>query len=336
MLNGKFLAQKSTQHQSSYIIEDLVRRNRLVMVACLPGEGKSLTFETMLYHVTYGAPFLGKRVSMSNVMLIDSENRLDILQDRFKRIKKGLENDGYKMQGSFDIQHYSGFLLDDKDKTTWEPIKTAIKELKPSLIMLDHLLCFHNQNENHSDQMKRVSNTLGELMSIHESSLCVMHHFNKNTGSFILRLRGSTAIYADTDAAYEIRTLEKNSGKLTKIGIIPQARKEVTMEPFRIKVEEGTDWLKLVYDGSYTPVGDPKIDDMAHRIYHIFLQDKNEKTVINVLNILAKYASDPETRVCLRLLADKGLLLVRMSGKMHKLIYRLPPKVVACPWCSKP
>lgn len=337
MLNGEFLKQKGVQSQGNYIVEDLLARNRMVMAACLPGEGKSLTFETILYHITYGAPFVGKKVSIGNIMLIDSENRLDILQNRFRKIKKGLENDGYKMRGLFDIQHYSGFLLDDdENRTTWEPIKTAIEGLQPSLIMLDHLLCFHHQNENYSDQMKKVDNALGELMGICGSSLLVMHHFNKNTGSFVERLRGSTAIYADTDAAYEVRTLEKVGGRLTRIGIIPQARKEITQEPFRIRVEEGTDWMKLVYDGTYQPVGDPKIDTIAHTIYHIFLQDKNEKTVVDVLSILAKFASEPETRACLRLLGDKGLLLWRRSGKSHKLIYKLPPKVVICPWCSKP
>lgn len=339
MLNGKFLKLEPnpSKPQKSYIVQDTVGRNILLLAASLPGEGKSLFFQILLYHIVYGAPFLGKDVPVGNVMLIDSENELTTLQNRFKKMKKGLEMDGYKMQGLFDIQHYSGLFLDDEleGKPSWQPITTAIQQIRPSVIMLDHLLCFHQQDENKSQPMKQVGRRLKELRNICNSTAFVMHHFNKSEGSFIRRLRGSTAIYADTDAAYEVRTLGKDNGRLSKVGLIPQPRKEITPISFRVKLAEGPDWMKLVYDGTYEPMEDAKLDALSHDIFHYFIRDKNEKTVLDVNELLAGDAEIRDIRASLHNLEDRKFLeSSRKGSKGGKLRYWLLPGLLVCPWCG--
>ena len=332
MRNGDFLT-KTMSKPKTYIVEELMAFNLLNLWGSIPGEGKSMVAEYLLYCVAYGAPFLGMKVTVGNVMFIDSENRYDILKKRITKIKQGLENDGYRKQGEIDFQHYSGFLLDDKK--TWQPIADEIRVLQPSLIVLDHLAVFHNQDENSESQMKKVTDGIEELMAIKDSSVLALHHFNKkDTGSFFKLLRGSSALYAKSDTALEVRTLSKSNGMLEKVGLIPQRRKEITPAPIRLRIEEGDDWLKMIYDGTYKPIQDRIMDNLAHKIFHEFLDNPaKEQTVLDIKELLAGAASDNEIRATLRQCEEQDLLRM-MRGKNNEYIYK--PSAKTCPWCAKP
>lgn len=327
MRNGHFLTPPEIEQK--YVVENMVGANRLVLWASIPGEGKSLLSEALLYHVAYGAPYLGMDVKVGNVLVIDSENRRDVLRGRCTRIKAGLEMDGFKKQGEVDFKHYSGFLLDVKE--TWKPIAEEIKELKPSLIVLDHLTMFHLQDEDNSKGMTKVCNLIEELMSIGNSSALVMHHLNKmHSGPFVKRLRGSIAIYAKSDCACEVRSLAHNNGKLEKAGLIFQPRKDAMPDPIRVRIEEGDDWLKVKHDGTYVPVEDYKMDSIYHDIYHALLKAGVEMSVNDVIETLEGYASSREVRDSLRELENRALLGKRMLNR-GKYMYKVVLKT--CPWC---
>jgi hypothetical protein len=340
MRNGEFTRKTIDSHQTDYIVEGLLGTNRLGIWASIPGEGKSLIAETLCYHVAYGALFLGMEVKAGNVMIIDSENRKDILVNRVNKIKEGLRLDGHSMQCEVDIQHYSGFLLDDR--STWHDIVSEIGVLKPSLIVIDHLAAFHHQDEDRENQMKKVTLAIETLISLTGSSVLVLHHFGKlDKGTFFKKLRGTSALYAVSDAACEVRTLSKTKdGRLEKIGLIPQARKEITPNPLRIKVEEGDGWLKLIYDGTYKPMEDPKMDMLLHKFYHLFLEDQTEKTVKQVMGTSAGFASDTELRDCLRFMEHNlGLITSERKGKgggfHYSLCYPHSAQYIDCPWCNQ-
>ncbi len=332
MRNGDFLA-KTLNNPTASIVSSLVQPNRLALWASIPGEGKSLVALALLYHIPYGAPFLDMEVTIGNVMIMDSENRLDVLQSRIKKIKRGLENDGYKKQGEIDIQHYSGFFLDDK--STWTATANDIRAVNPSLILIDHLAAFHHQDENSESQMKKVTTGIEDLMQIKGSSVLVLHHFNKNdNGTFFKRLRGSSALYAKADAGCEVRSLSLNNGMLEKVGLIPQPKKDITPSPIRAKIMEGDSWLKVVYDGTYQPVEDPRLDRISHDILHIFLNaPASELSVDDVKDMLAGYASETEIRNVLRD-CDKRELLEMTPRQSNKFCYRYAG--VPCPWCATP
>jgi len=348
MKNGEFLSQTSSSASAAFIVEGLIGENRMSIWASPPGEGKSLLAEALCYHVAYGAPFLGISVTTGPVIIIDSENRRDVLQSRISKIKEGLRLDGHSQQAEVDIQHYSRFLLDDK--ATWRDVICAIVAIKPCLILIDHLAMFHHQDEDRENQMKKVTEAIEYLMKIRENfspplpgtSILTLHHFNKNdTGTFFKKLRGSSALYAKCDAAAEVRTLSKtDDGRLEKIGLIPQSRKDITLSPLRIKVEEGDNWLRLVYDGTYKPLEDPKMDMLLHKFYHLFLEDQTEKTVKKIIGDTHGFASDTELRECLRYMEQKlGVITSERKGKGGGFHYslRIPAGAqhIDCPWCNE-
>lgn len=343
MRNGDFFRQRAAEDR--YVVKDFAPANRLVMAAGYPGEGKSIVDQAMLYSVTYGAPFANIFPTVpGNVMFLDSENRWDILQKRCQKIIRGLEMDDYRKQGEVDFQHYSGFLFDDR--STWGPILREIDILRPSIVSVDHLLCFHRHNENSSKEMKLVKQGIDEVMARQNSTLYINHHFNKADikGSFMKRLRGSTAIYADTDIAFEVRALSRkrvgNSIRLEKVGLIFQPRKDITPTPVRLRIDEGDDWLRVAYDGDYEPVDDPRMDYLAHKLYHdIFLQCSGEWQVDEVKRYIGGYANVDEVRTCLQFLEHNLRLITserkgRGGGFHYSLSNPSGEQVLSCPWCN--
>lgn len=333
MRNGEFLKYDPLKDQiNNHLIDELIPSGQIVLAAGLPGEGKSFFTLGVAYYIAYGACFLEKNVSKGPVLILDSENPKKVLTERIEKIKRGLENDGYSNAAEVDIQHYSGFMLDNK--VTWTEIEKVIRDIKPVLITMDHQRCFHDQDENSSRGMEKVANAELDLLNICGSTVFVSHHFNKReSGSFYQRLRGSGVIYARSEAAFEIRALKHKGGRLESFGIIPQPRKEKLTLPIRVVLEETEEFIRFRNGGNYDPVGDPVLDDVSHKAAHIFIFDKKESTVNEIKEILAGMASDKEIRDSLRILEQKGIVEAKRSGSSHKFVYA-PKSSFVCPWCK--
>jgi len=337
MKNGEFFKKRAgSRTPESYIVKNLLLPNRQVLSAGYPGDGKTLFWHTVLYSIAYEAPIIGLDVTGGNIMIIDSENPKPVLDARIAMVRRGLEMGGYAKKYEVDWQYYSGLLLDNR--STWSTIESEVKALRPCVIMLDHLSRFHTQDKDRAGQMNRVADGMDALRSICGSTILSIHHFNKrdDKGTFSKRLRGSSAIYARSESAYEIRALSRKligeKTYLEKIGLIPQARKDPMLSPIRIKIEQGDDRIRLAHDGAYQPIEDPKLDRLYHDIFHLFLHSKEDKSVYDVKKDLAGYASDKEIRDSLRGLEEKGLLTMKIT-RSNKYIYRLA-KARKCPWCT--
>ena len=65
------------------------------------------------------------------------------------------------------------------------------------------------------------------------------------------------------------------------------------------------------------------------------MEDKDEKTVDDIISISAGFASPTEIRECLRLLFNREMLEVERRGLGGAYYYRLPKgkKQITCPWC---
>jgi len=342
--NGAYFDHPPTQTQKSVMLVDtLFKTNRQVLSGAYPGEGKSIFGHFLSYCIAYEAPFADIfGVTPGNVLIIDAENEWDVQEERASKIKRGLEMDGYTKKHKIWWEPHPKFLLEDD--TTWQPILDIIDDLKPIMILLDHLRAFHLLNEDKSNSMTKVNGGLLILQTRQGSALFINHHLNKKDirGKFRDRLRGSSAILANSDIAIEVRALSRkrigDKDYLEKFGIIFQPRQELTPSPMMLRIEEGTDYMKLHYEGDYHPVDDPRIDDLAHRFYHLFINPGVEKvlTVNMVRKKIQGYCSDTELRLCLRFLEyNRGLITANRKGLGGGFHYRLTTTSGLCPWCRQ-
>jgi hypothetical protein len=182
--------------------------------------------------------------------------------------------------------------------------------------------------------MERVSQSLLDIKALSSASVIVCHHFGKaKSGDVFHRLRGSSVIYARSETALEIRALKFRDGGLDSFGVIPQARKGRNISPFRVRLEENGGRLTFKNDGEYKPVSDPELDRLSHMVVHLFLLDKEERTVYDVKEKMAGMGSDSEIREALRTLHKMKLLKVKQSGKSHRFMYS-PVDNLSCSWCG--
>ncbi len=346
--NGVYFDHPPTQTQKSVMLVDtLFKTNRQVVSGAYPGEGKSIFDHVLSYCIAYEAPFADIfGVTPGNVLLIDAENEWDVLKERVSKIKNGLEMDGYTKKHRIWWEPYPKFLLEDD--TTWQPILDIIDDLKPVMILLDHLRAFHLLNEDKSNSMNKVNGGLLALQTRQGSALFINHHFNKKDirGSFYERLRGSGVILANSDIAYEVRALSRkrigDKDYLEKFGIIFQPRQELTPAPMVLRIEEGKGYMKLHYESDYHPVDDPRMDDLAHRLYHDpFLEQGGIWTLNEVDKKLAGYAERKEIRSCLYFMRDKLELLTSTRkgsiGGEFRFWLNNPTgaRALTCPWCKE-
>jgi hypothetical protein len=333
MRNGEFLKyDPKKDEKNNYLISGLIPKNQIVLVAGLPGGGKSFFLHGIAYSMAYGAPFLGRTTVKAPVLIIDGEHPDDVLKKRLRMITKGLKNKGYNHHDEIDIQNDRFFRLDER--STWTEIETVINDIKPILITIDHLMAFHDRDENDAKSMEKIVQALLYLKSLSDASILVCHHLGKlKSGSLFYRLRGSSVIYARSETAFEIRSLKTKDGGLESFGVIPQARKGKIVPPFRVTLDENKESLVFRNDGEYNPIDDPEVDRLSHMVCHAFIKDKTEKTVNKVKEILAGMGSDSEVREALRTMSKMELIRARQDGKSHKFVY-CPKPQLTCPWCN--
>ena len=97
-------------------------------------------------------------------------------------------------------------------ESTWTDIEKVIQDIKPVLITMDHLRCFHDQDENSSRGMEKVANADFRSFEYLRVYCAYSHHFNKReSGTFYQRLRGSGVIYARSEVAFEIQGIGTES-----------------------------------------------------------------------------------------------------------------------------
>jgi hypothetical protein len=339
-----FLNESSNDPVKDYILSEFIKKGELSLFGGLPGAGKTLLVQSLALHVLYGEKLLGREVAAGSVLMIDHEtNNKDLLKEKMKRIRAGLIQKGGVEKGEFVYRfkwETQGFRLDKP--LTWTPILEIIQAIKPVLITLDSLRACQDLPERGDSDMQAVMNAVRALIGICGSTVIVLHHFNKmEKGTFYQRLRGSGAILAATDSAFEVRTLLADSTQTLKLfGLIPQQRKHIVHPPIKVRVVDentsGGKSLCLEYAGEYIHTDDPLIEGYAEALAHIFLSDAvPDKTHNELRRIIQGSMSDSEIRIGCRELVRKGFLEEAKKGKSHALHFTKIATQTSCPWCGR-
>jgi AAA domain len=198
----------------------------------LPGEGfgilagprkhgKTLTELQLGLCVAGGAPFLGRAVSQTPVLIIEEEGAARAMQDRLRGQAEAL---GVPADAPLHIAHRQRFRLDHPGDVA--EIDELIATTGAGLVIIGPLaqVAAIDENSNSTDGMGPIVRTMTDLAARHRALVKLVHHLRKPVGAslapksvdeFFYRVRGADALVAGVDVALGLwREPEATEGTL--------------------------------------------------------------------------------------------------------------------------
>lgn len=206
-----------------WVVEDLVPRGALTVLAGERGSFKSFACLDLAARVAVGYPFAGHKTVATPVLYLDRENGAQIINTRktFLGIGDTSSEDGLSYWGTWMPEDPCGL----KDERL---IATAEKR-KP-VIIFDSLIRFaQGKDENSADAMAKVTELFRRLIKAGATVVVIAHKSDKPGSS---PYRGSSEILAGCDMGW---SLTKEPGNQVKWSCIKNRFREETFFTFRLQ-----------------------------------------------------------------------------------------------------
>lgn len=232
-----------------WIVDQLIPSQGLVALSGTPGSYKSWITEHLAICVARGTSLFGQfQVIQGPVLIIDKENNLRLIKERFKALGA---IDGLKIH-FFNLESFD-FLTEDKE--TIDLVTSIIRDNNIKLVIIDSLIRAHKQDENSASGMSLVFEALRKIQDAGAAIVFTHHHrkqtfFNRSNSSD--SLRGSSDILAAVDCHLAVDRLEDGI-KITQTKL----RQKQAIKPFKIRLE--------------------KISELSDQVGFIYLGDINEE-----------------------------------------------------------
>jgi hypothetical protein len=203
-----------------FLIPGYLPRYASALISGLPGAGKSLLTIDLAYALTTAGEFLSEKVKLGKVMIINSDQPLNITASYLSDRGFDQDNPDWKVVGP------------NRDMVAWtikdlELLETWLEEFQPDLVIIDSIrttICYPLGIEEKSEivghWMKEV-----ERLVIRYGSLLWVHHDNKDTNlNGVSRASGSTAITGNVSVHWRLERATKDDSDPNRIFSMPKTR----------------------------------------------------------------------------------------------------------------
>lgn len=207
-----------------WLVDDLLVRGALTLLAGREGEGKSLTALRAAVGIVNGANLAGLRCRQGRVLIIDAENGAGEIHRRIHT--SGLQQQSHSQLVICDAQ---GWHL-GRDAAE---LRALIAEHRPSLVVLDSFRSlWPGGEENESGPVAAVLDPLRNLLRDHDAAGLLLHHAAKQGTGY----RGSSAIGAACELAFIFESVPEDPD--------PQ-RRRITCTKCRPAAKPATKWWHI-------------------------------------------------------------------------------------------
>jgi hypothetical protein len=213
-----------------WVVEGIFAEGALHMITSEPGGGKSTLVAAAAYAISNGLPFMGRATKKRPVLILDAENPLPAIRERFSRL-------GIKTHRDFYV--WGQWAGDDPPKAGGAIVLDWVARCNPKpVIIVDSVIAFHPGAENDSNETRKYMAQYRMLTKL-GVTVILLHHIGKSETS--KDYRGSSDYKASIDIGYKLTNL----GDGTRLGMLE-------FRPFkqRFSVEP---LLRIVYsDGIFS------------------------------------------------------------------------------------
>jgi archaellum biogenesis ATPase FlaH len=179
-----------------YIIDGILAAGTVTAITGYSGCGKSTLATSMCGSVQHGVPFAGLATQRRQVLVLDRENPLPIVVERFDRLD---------MNDSENFRYWGGWLPEEAAEPGSPIVTEWLRACEPKpLIVVDSLVAFHGGDENDATQTRAFMQKLRRLADLGGTVVC-LHHSDKSETS--KDYRGSSDFKASIDVGYHLANL---------------------------------------------------------------------------------------------------------------------------------
>lgn len=190
------------------------------LLSGLPGSGKSLLSVDLAYAIVTGGTFLGERCRKGRVLLINSDQPLNItlsyLDDR------GFNEDDTNIEVVGQTNDLAAWTIQDLDL-----LETWLDDFKPDLVIIDSIrtaICYPLGLEEKSEQVGHWMKEVERLVTRYGSLLWI-HHDNKDKDlKGVSRASGSTAIPGNVSVHWRLETVNADPSNPNRRFSMPKTR----------------------------------------------------------------------------------------------------------------
>lgn len=201
-----------------WVVADIFAQGALHMLTSEPGAGKSTLMAAAGYAVSLGLEFMGRATSQRPVLLLDAENPLPAIRERFKRL-------GIKTQQDFRV--WGQWVGEDPPSAGGAIVLTWVARCNPKpVIIIDSVIAFHPGTENDSNETRRYMAQYRGLTAM-GATVVLLHHTGKSETS--KEYRGSSDYKASIDIGYKLTNLGDGS-RLSMLELRP-FKQRFSVEP---------------------------------------------------------------------------------------------------------
>jgi archaellum biogenesis ATPase FlaH len=204
-----------------WVVEGLVARGMLTLLAGREGEGKSLLATALAAGVTIGEDEAGMVCHRGRALIVDAENGSYEIHRRVHAL--GLSPEG------LEVYETEGFDL----RSDLAELERVLERHRPDFLVLDSFRSLWGGKENDSGEAAAVLDPLRNLVRRFDAGTLMLHHSGKSTGEY----RGNSAIGASAEFVF----------KLAKVAEDPERRVRRYLETGKCRPapEPEKRWLRL-------------------------------------------------------------------------------------------
>jgi predicted ATP-dependent serine protease len=248
--------------ENKWVIEKLIPHQGITLISGAPASFKTWLLLRMALDIARGKSLFGHfECEQNKVLIIDEENHLRIVRERFKSLDAGADLSIYYLS-------QKDFLISNKGMI--ENVLAICAEKEIGVIFIDSLVRINDAEENDASQMSEVFRGIKQFCQSGKTVI-ITHHERKDgamKSSAQNRLRGSSDIQASVDCHLAIRRDKDDKNKI----LIEQAKLRIDEEikPFEVAIKKNGNFTEFIYLG--LPSGEISKKDQAKNVILLILE----------------------------------------------------------------
>lgn len=292
--------------ETIWLVENLIPAEGFTAITGTPSSYKSFLTEHLAICLTSNQPFLGHfPVTEGSVLIIDKENPLSLLKERF--LKLGAEENAaiYFLQ---DPDHYR--IQDDE---TLNLTINFIKENNIKLVIIDSFVHIHKGDENDSGAIAATF----EKLKLLPCAIVFIHHHRKTikffTGTPLESIRGSSDIAAEVESHLAVDVISNG----LRIAQYKNRRGEL-IKPFLVTPITTDTTIRFQYSNEI----EEEVSKVEKARFHIIelLETHREMARKTLSEALSDIIGRDSIDKAIKLMEAKNELKIRWEGKSKYLI----------------